>query len=117
MTRPLAPEAAPDHANDGRRRPATTRDPDLPEGVVTLADALHELVSILPGLKIALQRAAEPPVAYRKREAARMLGISQRLLERLLAAGKFAKADAYASRCPLWTRATLERWVQNGGGR
>ncbi|MGO9923167.1 MAG: helix-turn-helix transcriptional regulator [Isosphaeraceae bacterium] len=95
-------------------------DKDLPEGVTTLAAAMHELVGILPGLRLALERTArpvEPPVAYRKQEAARLVGISPRLLERLLSAGRFCKPDAHAGRCPLWTRATLEEWVRQGGGR
>ena len=90
-----------------------------------MADALRELVDILPGLKAALEYEAtkrpappvEPPLAYRKQQSANMCGISARLLERLLAAGKFPRPDAYAGRCPLWTRATLSDWIGKGGGR
>jgi hypothetical protein len=57
------------------------------------------------------------PLAFRKRTAARLLDISERTLERLAAAGKFPKPDAHAGKCPLWTRATLEAWVRQGGGR
>ena len=57
------------------------------------------------------------PLAFRKRTAARLLDISERTIERLLAAGKFPRPDAYAGKCPLWTRATLETWVREGGGR
>jgi hypothetical protein len=39
------------------------------------------------------------------------------LLERLASAGKFPRPDAHAGRCPLWTRATLERWVNEGGSK
>jgi hypothetical protein len=92
----------------------------LPPGVVTLQESLAELARVLPRLKAALDHAArpaEPAVAYRKKQSARLLGICPRLLERLLAAGKFPEPDAYAGRCPLWTRRTLEAWVATGGSR
>jgi hypothetical protein len=121
--------AARDYANDDRRRPdAAPADPgepepfdaNLPASVVTIGQALHELAGILLGLRTALERyatLAEPPVAYRKEDAARLCGISPRLLERLASAGKFPRPDAYAGRCPLFTRATLERWIAEGGGQ
>jgi hypothetical protein len=89
------------------------------DGIVTpeaadLAVVLAKLTDALADLKAP---PAEPPLAFRKAEAARLCGISPRLVERLLAAGKFPRPDAYAGRCPLWTRATLERWVTEGGGR
>jgi hypothetical protein len=93
---------------------------ESPEGTVTLARALSELAAILPGLRQALEsrQAARPePLAYRKADAASMCGMSVRLWERLLSAGKAPKPDAHAGRCPLWTRATLERWLAQGGGR
>jgi hypothetical protein len=57
------------------------------------------------------------PLAYRKRKVARMLDISERTLERLLAGGKFPRPDAHAGRCPLWMRSTLVEWIAKGGGR
>jgi hypothetical protein len=70
-------------------------------------------------LNFKLSDAAAPvnaPLAYRKRSAALLLDISVRTMERLLAAGQFPKPDAYAGRCPLWTRPTLESWLSQGGG-
>lgn len=64
-----------------------------------------------------LEPAPIQPLAFRKRTAARSLDISERTLERLLAAGKFPRPDAYAGRCPLWTRETLVGWIANGGSR
>jgi hypothetical protein len=92
---------------------------ELPEGVTTLAAALAELVAILPRLQVAIesQPRGEPPLAYRKAAAARMCGMSERTLERLLSARRFPRADARAGRCPLWTRATLEKWLAGGGGQ
>jgi hypothetical protein len=104
---------------DGTMKPEAAGD-ELPEGVKPLASVLQELAGILPGLRLALERQAppaEPPLAHRKTDAARLVGISPRLLERLLSAGKFPRPDAYAGRCPLWTRATLSTWVAEGGGR
>jgi hypothetical protein len=81
---------------------------------VDLAVVLAKLTDALAKLKAP---PAEPPLAFRKAEAARLCGISPRLVERLLAAGKFPRPDAYAGRCPLWTRVTLSAWVAEGGGR
>jgi hypothetical protein len=92
----------------------------LPAGVRTLAEVLEELAKTLPGLRQALELRAggrPEPLAYRKADAARMCGMAPRTLEYLASAGKFPRPDAYAGRCPLWTRATLERWVGEGGGR
>ena len=63
------------------------------------------------------RRINESYSAFRKSTAARLLDISERTIERLSSAGKFPRPDAYAGRCPLWTRPTLERWVRDGGGR
>jgi hypothetical protein len=87
----------------------------------TIAPEAAELAIVLAKLTDALAELkappAEPPLAFRKAESARLVGISPRLLERLLAAGKFPRPDAYAGRCPLWTRATLSAWVAEGGGQ
>jgi hypothetical protein len=107
-------DGAPEPA--GRRLEAAA----LPEGMTTLAQALTELVPILAGLRLALESQADrgpEPLVFRKRDAARMTGMAVRTLEYLQSAGKFPPADAHAGRCPLWTRATLERWVREGGGR
>lgn len=85
---------------------------------VTPARALGELAAILPRLAAALDRRNQPePLAYRKADAARMCGMSVRLWERLLAAGKAPRPDAHAGKCPLWTRSTLEAWIARGGSR
>jgi predicted DNA-binding transcriptional regulator AlpA len=63
-------------------------------------------------------RQAQPaiePLTYRKRSAAIMIGISERTIERLISAGKFPRADAYAGKCPLWTRESLVQWIAKGG--
>jgi hypothetical protein len=83
-----------------------------------LTRTLQELVALMPGLRQAIEAWSQPtlrqaiearsqpqlePIAYRKRDAAKLCSISPRLLERLLSAGKFPKPDAHAGRCPLWT--------------
>jgi hypothetical protein len=86
----------------------------------SLAEALAELVRILPGLQRALELQALPrvePVAFRKRDVARLLSISPRLFDRLLSSGKFPRADARAGKCALWRRETLEAWLRAGGER
>jgi predicted DNA-binding transcriptional regulator AlpA len=57
------------------------------------------------------------PLAFRKKMSADLIGISVRTLERLASAGKFPRPDAYAGKCPLWTRSTLETWIEGGGSR
>jgi hypothetical protein len=109
------------HPQDGEdRRAATPIAPEPPPGIVPLSEALARLVDVLPGLKAALDRQADPrpePLVYRKADAARLCGMSVRLWERLLAAGKAPKPVAYAGKCPLWTKEALERWLKAGGGR
>jgi hypothetical protein len=55
------------------------------------------------------------PLAFRKATAAALLGISVRTWERLLSAGKAPRPDAYAGKCPLWTKASLQAWIARGG--
>jgi hypothetical protein len=93
---------------------------DLPPGVRTLAEILETLADTLPGLKAALDRQDDPrpePLAFRKADAARLVGMSVRLWERLLSAGKAPRPDAYAGRCPLWKKSTLEAWIARGGSK
>jgi hypothetical protein len=65
---------------------------DLPEGVKPLIAVPQERTVIPPGTKAAHDSQAAPteaPPAFRKHESNRMCGVSSRLLERLLAVGKF----------------------------
>jgi hypothetical protein len=120
MTPTPLPEAPTERAADSNGRPHAVPDDDRVPGVRHLADVLAELAAVLPGLKSALDcqsRSRVEPLAYRKRDVARLCSISPRLLERLLSAGRFPKPDAHAGKCPLWTRPTLERWLAQGGGR
>jgi hypothetical protein len=111
MTRSIRQVPAPEAA--GRRLEA--------EGLpITLAEALQALARELPALRAVIERQADPrpaPLVYRKADAARMCGMAVRTLEYLASAGKFPRPDAFAGRINLWTRATLERWVREGGGR
>lgn len=54
-------------------------------------------------------------LALRLPEAADALGIGRRTLERLRASGAFPPPDLIIGKMPLWTPATLERWVAKGG--
>ena len=91
---------------------------ELPEGVVTLADALRELAATLPVLRVALEHHAKtkPPIdrmALRFDEVADALGVSRRLLERERSAGRFPAADRTVGRVPLWTRETVAAWLDS----
>jgi hypothetical protein len=46
-----------------------------------------------------------------------LLGLSRRMLERLLAAGEMPRADFVKCRRKLWTQATIFRWLEGGGSR
>jgi hypothetical protein len=57
---------------------------------------------------------AKPPVerlALRFDEVAAALGVSRRLLERELSAGRFVRADLYIGRVPLWRFESLRAWL------
>jgi hypothetical protein len=118
MTLSHRPEAAIEPVAHPNGRVPASGEPEAPQWATTLANALHELTAILPGLRLALERQAHPvelPLAYRKSGAAKLCGISVRLLERLSSAGKFPRPDAFAGRCPLFRRETLQRWLSQGG--
>jgi hypothetical protein len=56
--------------------------------------------------------AAPARLAYREREVARMLGISLRLWQRAVHAGRAPRADIRLSgRVKLWSRDLLLRWI------
>ncbi len=76
---------------DGTVMPVAAGD-ELPEGVKPLAAVPQQRAGIPPGSKAAHDSQAAPseaPPAFRKQESNRMCGVSSRLLERLLAIGKF----------------------------
>jgi predicted DNA-binding transcriptional regulator AlpA len=54
-------------------------------------------------------------LALRLDELAAALGVSRRTVERERAAGRFPKPDLHIGRAPLWTPATIQRWVDGGG--
>jgi hypothetical protein len=57
---------------------------------------------------------AKPAVerlAMRFAEVAQTLGVSRRLLERELSAGRFMKPDLYIGRVPLWRVESIRAWL------
>ena len=63
-----------------------------------------------------LKRACER-LAWRKAEVAAAIGISERALEREISAGRFPKPDRVVGRMPIWSDATVRRWLTEGGSR
>jgi hypothetical protein len=93
---------------------------ELPEGVVTLADALRELVATLLLLRAALDRRPEnkprvEPLAYRLDELADALGVSRRVLERERSAGRLPLPDLHIGKMPLWRVESIRGWLERGG--
>ncbi len=106
----------------------------LPEGVITLQDALvclagflpglrqavSELADVMPSLRNAIDQRAEivPRLAYRADELARALGVSRETLDRERAAGRVPKPDVYMGKMPLWRVETVRDWLaQPAAGR
>jgi hypothetical protein len=95
---------------------------DLPEVTIDRADAMRELVGILPRLKAALERQADnrpriEPLAYRIDELANALGVSRRAIERERSAGRFPRPDVTIGKMPLWTVATVRAFLEGGRRR
>jgi hypothetical protein len=92
----------------------------LAEWLRPMAEVLAKLSAEVRRLRAALEDRAHrgpEPLGYRKVRAAQMVGVSTRLWERLVSSGKAPRPDARAGKCPLWTRATLARWLAEGGSR
>ena len=91
---------------------------DPPDGVMPLAVVLRELVSILPGLKAALDyqgRSRVEPLTYRLDELTKVLGVSRRAIERERASGRFPRPDLSIGKMPLWRVETVRAWLGRGG--
>jgi predicted DNA-binding transcriptional regulator AlpA len=54
-------------------------------------------------------------LAYRLDDLAQVLGISRRTLERERSAGRFPPPDRLVGKMPIWSVATIRRWVEGGG--
>ncbi len=50
-------------------------------------------------------------LAWRKKEVARALGISERAFERERSAGRFPRPDLTIGRMPLWRPETIRAWI------
>lgn len=65
-----------------------------------------------------LTKPIEAPVerlAYRLDELAAALGVSRRTLERERSAGRFPPPDRKIGKAPVWSPATIRRWIEGGG--
>jgi predicted DNA-binding transcriptional regulator AlpA len=63
-------------------------------------------------------RRVDAPVerlALRFDEVAASIGVSRRLLERELSAGRFPRPDLKIGRCPVWRIATINAWLGGSG--
>jgi predicted DNA-binding transcriptional regulator AlpA len=85
--------------------PAATAAPRSVPGKSASDESLHALV--IPS--------GPPRLTYRLAEAATMLGISRRTLERQRAAGRFPRPDLHVGKAPLWKIETLRAWIERGG--
>jgi hypothetical protein len=67
-----------------------------------------------------MNKATRPPVerlAYRINEVANSIGVSRRTVERERSAGRFPLPDLHIGKAPLWTKKSLELWMEKGGDR
>ncbi len=88
----------------------------------TLADAVGQLVEMLPRLAAALERQADgrpcvQPLVYRIDELVRVLGVSRRAIERERSAGRFPAPDLLIGKMPLWRVESISRFLEGGGSK
>ena len=110
----MLPDTRPEYVPRPEERTETAI---LPPGT-TLAEALSELVELLPGLRDALRRQSGPPVdrmTLRLDEVAAALGVSRRVVERERSAGRFPRPDLTVGKMPLWRVETVRAYVERGG--
>jgi predicted DNA-binding transcriptional regulator AlpA len=86
----------------------------------SLAEALAELVRILPGLQRALENQARPrvePLAYRLDQLAAAIGLSPRLIQKEVSAGRFPR-PVKIGRVSVWPVDLLREYLaQRADGR
>jgi predicted DNA-binding transcriptional regulator AlpA len=70
-------------------------------------------VTIPPSNKSPAERVE--PLAVGLNDLPAMLGLSRRTIERERSAGKFPKADRVVGKRPIWSIATIRRWLEGGG--
>ncbi len=102
--------------------PPDTSGSELPEGVVTLPQALAELNAILLLVRDTLNRQADDrprlePLTLRFEDLVHALGVSRRALERLRAANRLPKPDLHIGKMPLWRVESIRAWLERGGHR
>jgi len=102
-------ESPPNH------KPATPE----PAEPIPLADALARLNAILTRLTRVIEkpesRSQTQRLTLRIEELAEAIGVSRRVLERELSAGRFPKPDLRIGKMPLWRLETISAWLENGG--
>lgn len=65
-----------------------------------------------------MNRTQKQPVerlTYRIAEVSSALGISRRTIERERSAGRFPQPNLHIGKAPLWTRESLDKWIEQGG--
>ncbi len=99
----------------------SNRKPAAPEppAPIPLADALAQLAAILPRLARVIERTESRSQTHRLtlriEELAEAIGVSRRVLERELSAGRFPKPDLRIGKMPLWRVESLDAWLKRGG--
>jgi predicted DNA-binding transcriptional regulator AlpA len=63
------------------------------------------------------EKTQDESLVLRKTGVASALSLNVRTIERMISAGRFPAADAWAGKCPLWRRSTIENWIDSGGSR
>ena len=98
--------------------PPSNHQPVTPEPTqpITLADALAQLTAILAHLARVIEktenRSQTDRMALRIEELADAIGVSRRVLERELSAGRFPKPDKRIGRMPVWGIAKVRGWLE-----
>jgi len=113
--------AAPARMGPGSTSPPSTGNPAGPDRPkpIPLADTLARLADILPRLARVLERTEgrtqNHRLTLRIEELAEAIGVSRRVLERELSAGRFPKPDLRIGKMPLWRVETVRDWLERPG--
>ena len=105
-------------ANTGKGAIVETPNPSRPTSLIVVLERLSDLLEKMIEATGKAKPASSIPIDCRLtlglREIALLTGLSRRLIEREMAAGRFPRPDVRVGRRTLWKPDTVKTWIETG---